>query len=72
MTMETNRELWSSAYKFYQEQVKLLESSRSDIGEYFCGLTVEISRRCSESDAECAEMWKCIYAMLEARAKKGQ
>ena len=67
--MDANRELWASAYKFYQEQVKLLEESRSNLAEYFIGLADDIVALSKETDEEGAELWQGIYAMLEARAK---
>ena len=69
MTMDTKRELWAAAYRFYQEQCKTIDAGVADFSEYFIGLAVEIAERSKGTDAEGAELWKGVYAMLEERAK---
>ena len=68
MFMDTKRDLWSAAYRFYQEQCREIEST-GDLGEYFLKLAGKIGERCLGEDAEGAEMWKGVYGMLEARAR---
>ena len=68
--MDTKRELWSAAYRLYQEQCKAIDGGVPDLAEYFMGLAEEISDRCVKTDAEGAELWKGVYGMLEKRAKK--
>ena len=68
MFMDCKRELWSAAYRFYQEQCREIEST-GDFGEYFLKLAGEIGERCAGEDAEGAEMWKGVYGMLEMRAR---
>ena len=68
MRMDCKRELWSAAYRFYQEQCREIEST-GDLGEYFLKLAAEIGERCLGEDAEGAEMWKGVYGMLEVRAR---
>ena len=68
MTMDAHRELWSAAYRFYQEQCREIEST-GDFSEYFLKLAGEIGERCAGEDAEGAEMWKGVYGMLEARVR---
>ena len=67
MFMDCKRELWSAAYRFYQEQCREIEST-GDLGEYFLKLAGEIGEKCAGEDAEGAEMWKGVYGMLEKRA----
>ena len=67
--MDTKRELWAAAYRFYQEQCKAIDAGVPDLAEYFMGLVQEISAKSKETDAEGAELWKGVYAMLEKRAK---
>ena len=67
MLMDAKRELWSSAYRFYQEQCREIEST-SDYGEYFLRLAAAIGEMCAGEDTEGAEMWKGVYGMLEKRA----
>ena len=67
--MDTKRELWAAAYRFYQEQCKVIEGGIGDPAEYFAWLAAGIMDRCQETDAEGAELWKGVYAMLERRAK---
>ena len=68
MYMDCKRELWSSAYRFYQEQCREIEST-GDLGDYFLKLAGEIGEKCAGEDAEGAEMWKGVYGMLEMRAR---
>ena len=69
MKMDSKRELWSAAYRFYQEQCKVIDGGVPDMAEYFMGLAQEISVKSKETDTEGAEMWKGVYGMLEARAR---
>ena len=68
MYMDCNRELWSAAYRFYQEQCREIEST-GDLCDYFLKLAGEIGEKCAGEDAEGAEMWKGVYGMLEMRAR---
>ena len=67
--MDTKRELWAAAYRFYQEQCKVIDAGVPDFSDYFIGLAMEIAERSKGEDAEGAELWKGVYAMLEERAK---
>ena len=69
--MDTKRELWSAAYRFYQEQCKAIDAGVPDLAEYFIGLAEEISVKSKETDTEGAELWKGVYGMLEKRTKSG-
>ena len=66
--MDSKRELWSAAYRFYQEQCRVIESGIGDPAEYFLSLVQEIANKSAETDAEGAELWKGVYGMLEKRA----
>ena len=66
--MDTKRELWASAYRFYQEQCKTIDAGVADFSEYFTGLAMEIAEKGHGEDAEGAELWKGVYGMLEKRA----
>jgi len=68
--MDTKRELWAAAYKFYQEQCKVVDVGIGDHAEYFIGLAQEIAERSRGTDAEGAELWKGVYGMLERRVKE--
>lgn len=68
--MDFNRDLWADAYRLYQQQVSLMERSREDLPTYFCNLSGEITRRCSQASPEATELWTAVYAMLEKRAKQ--
>ncbi len=67
--MDSKRELWSAAYRFYQEQCRVIDAGVSDLAEYFIGLAEEIAEKSKGTDAEGAELWKGVYAMLEKRVK---
>ena len=67
--MDTKRDLWASAYRYYQEQCKMLEAGVPDMAEYFVGLAVDIAALSKETDEEGAELWNGVYAMLERRSK---
>ena len=43
--MDTKRELWAAAYRFYQEQCKVIDAGVADFSEYFIGLAMEIAER---------------------------
>ena len=67
--MDTKRDLWAKAYRYYQEQCKMLEAGVSDLAEYFVRLAVDIAALSKETDEEGAALWNGVYAMLERRAK---
>ena len=66
--MDTKRDLWAQAYRYYQEQCKAIDAGVSDLAEYFIGLAQEIAERSNGTDAEGAELWNGVYGMLEKRA----
>ena len=68
--MDFNRVLWASAYRFYQEQAQRMERSRDDLPTFFCTLSQEITRRCSQATPEAKELFQAIYSMIEARSKQ--
>lgn len=67
--MDSNRELWADAYRFYQDQAQRMEKSRDDLTTYFCNLAQEIGTRSPQASPEAKCLWKAIYEMLEVRSK---
>ncbi len=68
--MDFNRDLWADAYKFYQRQAELLERNWDDLPTFFCTLSQEITRHCSQASPEAKELFQAVYSMIEVRSKQ--
>lgn len=69
---DTKRELWATAYRFYQDQCKMLEGWGGDRADYFTELAGEIAKMSKDTDAEGVELLKGIYGMLVERSKRAR
>ena len=69
--MDTKRELWGEAYRFYQEQCKAVDAEIEDPAEYFIWLAREIAAKGNGTDAEGRELWNGVYGMIEKRVTGG-
>lgn len=68
--MDAKRDLWSGAYRLYQEWCREAESAGVDYAEFFIRLAGEIKEKCAGENEEGKELWKCVYTMIERRVTK--